>query len=244
MNKIIVVNDVIKEEVSNEISILKNEITVLQNTTIYLDFTNSINELKIFIKPNVNLEVISKNSNTRNKIKYILNEGSNLEVLHLGLDCKDQIIVDLNGLNARVNYRYSTINNEENTFVVNINHNVSKTYSSVINHGVNTSDQALTFDVNGTVLKTSSDCSCNQDNKIIELKGNYSSIKPNLWIDNYQVEANHAAYIGKFKEEDLFYLMSRGLEKKKCYELLLQAFLLPNEKIDDEIKEWFLSYLK
>ena len=61
-----------------------------------------------------------------------------------------------------------------------------------------------------------------------------SKIWPNLLIDNFDVNANHAAYIGKFKEEDLFYIMSRGISRKKAYKLLLSGFLLNTDSIDKE----------
>ena len=66
------------------------------------------------------------------------------------------------------------------------------------------------------------------------MKDNHANIKPNLIIDNNEIEANHSAYIGTFKEDEMFYLMSRGINKKNCYKLLLKAFLLNNMQIESE----------
>ena len=69
-------------------------------------------------------------------------------------------------------------------------------------------------------------------NQIINLENGKSTIHPNLLIDNFNVESNHSAYIGKIKEEKLFYLMSRGLSKKEAYQLLLKGFLINMDSID------------
>ena len=59
-----------------------------------------------------------------------------------------------------------------------------------------------------------------------------STICPNLLIDNYDVISNHAAYIGKFKDEILFYMMSRGISVQVAYRLLLNGFLVNTDSID------------
>ena len=54
---------------------------------------------------------------------------------------------------------------------------------------------------------------------------NNSIIKPNLYIDEYDVDARHAATIGRFNSEDIFYLMTKGIDKKEAIELLISGFL-------------------
>ena len=84
---------------------------------------------------------------------------------------------------------------------------------------------------------------CNQENRIININDGKSTICPNLLIDSYDVVSSHAAYIGKFSDDVLFYLMSRGINKKKAYELLILSFLLP-EGIDKEKIENFILEVK
>ena len=100
----------------------------------------------------------------------------------------------------------------------------------------------MTYTVNGVVPKSSNSCICNQDNQIINMSDGKSTIKPNLLIDNYDVDSNHAAYIGKFRDSYMFYLMSRGISRKNAYLLLLKSFLINTDsidlsKIDDFLKE-------
>jgi Fe-S cluster assembly scaffold protein SufB len=56
-----------------------------------------------------------------------------------------------------------------------------------------------------------------------------ATVDPELEIDSNDVKASHSASIGQVDEEQLFYLMSRGLNRKKAIELIVKAFL--NETI-------------
>ena len=51
--------------------------------------------------------------------------------------------------------------------------------------------------------------------------------KPVLLIDEFDCFANHGASIGKVSDEDLFYLMSRGLSKNEAFILILDGIIRP-----------------
>ena len=72
---------------------------------------------------------------------------------------------------------------------------------------------------------------------------NESIIKPNLYIDEYDVEASHSAWIGNFNEQQLLYLKSRGINKKEAEKLLIKGFLTNNlETLKEEIIEKIDNY--
>lgn len=54
-------------------------------------------------------------------------------------------------------------------------------------------------------------------------------LDPILDIRNNNVKASHAAAIGRIQEEDLFYLRSRGLAKKKAEKIFLKEYFMPVE---------------
>ena len=66
---------------------------------------------------------------------------------------------------------------------------------------------------------------------------------PILLIDEYDCFANHGASIGKVNDEELFYLMSRGLTKDESVLLILSGMVLPfineipNENLKNELSE-------
>ena len=77
----------------------------------------------------------------------------------------------------------------------------------------------------------------NQDNKIMIMGNGKSSIEPNLFIEDDVIEARHGASIGKFSEDELFYLETRGISREIGYELLIKGFLLNHLIIEDDVLE-------
>lgn len=174
------------------------------------------------------LYIVDNNDNT--KYDYDIEEDT--IIYHFSINSSSTVNINMKVENTTLYYYYNNINYDDNCFRIRINHLNSNTHSEVFNHGVNVNDKKLDYDVEGIVLKTTPKCICNQDNQIININNGKSTILPKLLIDNYDVDSNHAAYIGGFREDDLFYIMSRGISKKKAYKLLLNAFLINTDSID------------
>ena len=75
------------------------------------------------------------------------------------------------------------------------------------------------------VLNNIVDTNINQNNRIINLNDKLCQINPNLYIDENDVTANHSAYIGKFRDDEIFYLQRLGLSYIDATKLLLKGFL-------------------
>ena len=121
---------------------------------------------------------------------------------------------------------------------IKINHNSKKTTSDVYNNGVSKENGSICFNVESFVPKNSNLSVVNQDSKIIALNSdNENKINPVLLIDEFDSEARHAAFIGDFNPDKLFYLMSRGLTKKKARDLLLNGLLIGELDLCFEEKE-------
>ena len=175
-------------------------------------------------------EIYVLDNNESKDYKYNIEEDT--IIYHFSINGSSNVEINLNKEDINLYYYYNNINYDDNKLNIKVNHNKDNTHSEVYNHGVNVKDNYLTYNVEGSVLKNSNKCICNQDNQIINIRNGKSTIKPNLLIDNYDVDSNHAAYIGKFKDEYLFYLMSRGISKKNAYLLLLKVFLINSDSID------------
>ena len=169
-------------------------------------------------------------NNKKSNYKYNICEDT--VIYHYSINSSSDVEVNIVTEGVNLFYYYNNINYDDNTFTINVCHKVPNTHSEVFNHGVNVNNSKLHYLVNGIVLKTSSKCICNQDNQIINMNNGKSTICPNLLIDNYDVDSNHGAYIGKFREEVLFYLMSRGISRTDAYRLLINGFLINSDSID------------
>ena len=153
-----------------------------------------------------------------NKILYVMDYQDNTHytynitedtiIYHFSVDSSSVVDIHMVTEGATLYYYYNTINYHNNSF------------------------KKLDFLVDGIVPKDSYECICNQESQIINMNNGKSTICPNLLIDNYDVNSNHAAYIGKFSEEKLFYLMSRGISSQEANRLLLNGFLINSDSID------------
>jgi len=189
-----------------------------------------------------------------NKIIYIVDDNENKNykynikedtiIYHFSINGSSNVEINLEEEGVSVYYYYNNINYDDNKFSIKVNHLKSNTHSEIFNHGVNVFCNKLMYYVDGVVPKSSSKCICNQDNQIINMDNGKSTICPNLLIDNYDVDSNHAAYIGKFKDEVLFYMMSRGISLEVANRLLLNGFLLNSDSLDMGKIEEFVNEIE
>ncbi len=201
-------------------------------------------DLDVVVSSGMVKEVYLCAQNKNVSINYQVAKDAHLVVHHYSIDSSFQISIHLDGENASVQYFYSTINEENHDFHLELFHNASKTESDVVCHGVNAKDQSLLFDIYPYVLKQSKLCVCNQENNIINLSEGQSVIRPNLLIDCYDVISSHSAYIGSFRDDFVFYLMSRGLSREASYEILMKSFLVRDVVKLEKVFPKFLEKLK
>lgn len=257
MNKIIVIDDNISlENVSEFIRveiIPKNalfdvntlKIDILNDETLNIEY-NHLKESKLNIEinimNNVNVNINEFRNGVKSKIKYHYNIDSNSTLnLYKFYDIetiKEFVRIDLNGECSTINYNFKTISKNAEKYDITIYHNHSNTNSNIINNGVNIKDGNLIFNVSSFTPSGNIKCDVIQKSRIINLTSNECKICPNLYIDEYDVNASHSAYIGNFKDEELFYLMSRGINKTESEYLLIKGFLLNNmESLSEKVNE-------
>lgn len=189
-----------------------------------------------------------------NKVLYIIdeNEKTNYQynicedtvIYHFAINSSSNVEINLLTEGTTLYYYYSNINYKNNSLNIQVNHKESNTHSELFNHGVNVKEGNLEYYVEGIVPKNCSQCICNQENQIMNMMNGKSTIFPNLLIDNYDVNSNHSAYIGKPSEEKLFYMMSRGLTKEEASHLILNGFLINSDSIDLSKIERFVKEIK
>ena len=180
--------------------------------------------------------------NENKNYKYNIEEDT--VIYHFSINGSSDVEINLIKEGVSLYYYYNNINYDDNKFSIKVNHLKSNTNSEIFNHGVNVFSNKLMYYVDGVVPKSSSKCICNQDNQIINMDNGKSTICPNLLIDNYDVDSNHAAYIGKFKDEIMFYLMSRGISREVAYRLLLNGFLVNSDSIEKDKIKIFLDEIE
>lgn len=257
MNKLIIVNDeIIEKKLDGCVKVIacgdeflsKIVIEILADTDLIIEYTSTKETklhlcIKVFSGVKCNLYEFKKG--LKYKLGYICdldNDGYiNLVKVNDLNDIKEQLVFNLNGVGAKADYLLKTISNGFEKYDLMVYHNASKTFSKVINNGVNILDGELSFVVSGFVPNGMIDCELDQSNRIINLTNNKCEIKPNLFIDENDVIANHSAYIGKCKASEMFYLMSRGIGFKDAENLIIKGFLLNGLKQGQDFMENIIS---
>ena len=112
----------------------------------------------------------------------------------------------------------------------------------ILQHGVILERGTLTFNGIGHIIKGAKGADAQQESRVLMLSDKArSDANPILLIDENDVTAGHAASIGQVDPEDLYYLMSRGLDQKTAEQLVIRGFLgtviteIPIKAVRDEL---------
>ena len=152
--------------------------------------------------------------------------------------CKGKIDVNLNKENATINWLSSSlsINNDNKELDVSVNHNSPRTFAQIDSYGVCRNNGKLLFSGICHIFNGSHGSKAHQNAKIMVFdKVSNGIARPILKIDDNDIEASHAAIVGKINDEHIFYLTSRGLSEDEAKRLITLGYLKPILKgFDDE----------
>lgn len=227
-----ILNNIITDE-----NFKDSNLTIYSNGKYRLDcFDKSDQVINIDKYLNVELFELKKEGIINRKCNYYVEDNASLTInkFYDLNETNEEINVYLNGYNSKVILNMGIISEGSHLYKINIYSNNKNTISESNIHGVCIKDNNILIENNGYIPKGKSGSILNQDNKIITLGKNNSKIRPNLFIDEFDVEASHGAYIGKFNEEDIFYLKSRGLSEQEANNLLIKGFLINKMNLEEE----------
>ncbi len=114
----------------------------------------------------------------------------------------------------------------------------------ILKHGVMKENASSIFNGIGHIKHGGSGSSANQESRVLMLSENArGDANPILLIDEDDVEAGHAASVGRVDPEQLYYLMSRGISQSESERLVIHGFLdpvvreLPIEDVQRQLRE-------
>ena len=113
-----------------------------------------------------------------------------------------------------------------------------------LKHGVMRENASSVFNGIGYIKHGGTKSIANQESRVLMLSENArGDANPILLIDEDDVEAGHAASVGRVDPEQLYYLMSRGISQKEAERLVIHGFLdpvvreLPIEDVKRQLRE-------
>jgi Fe-S cluster assembly protein SufD len=257
LNKPLIIYNVTTNELKSKAINLKTDIILEKNASLKLislfDDNSENNFINIVYNFNIDQDAILKNYKIDNK------KNSNIKYFYNNINLKKNSISEnfifstgskfiKNEINCNLNEQYCSAfingiinlkNSQHHEIKTNINHLAENTKSyqlikSVLNDNTKGIYQGKIF-VDAKAQKTDG----YQLSKALLLNENTEfDGKPELEIYADDVKCSHGSTSGNLDENSIFYLMSRGLNRKQSKELLINGFLLDVvEKITDlEIK--------
>lgn len=203
------------------------EITVGAHTrTVLLDNVKN-GRVKVNVLPDSIVDYFILDSKNTKRSFMVSGE---LHLMQIALkETKEELQIYLLAEGAQSDVRCLCIASEmKSSFTQYISHQRESTVSNISNVGISMNESDILFDTTGKVEKKMAGSKCRQLSRGIVMDDTSSvTAKPILLIDEYDCFANHGASIGKMSDEDLFYLMSRGLSKNEAFFLILQGILKP-----------------
>ena len=145
--------------------------------------------------------------------------------------------VKLLGFQAKTNLTAIALTSKQqiSTIKSTIEHNAIESEGELNHYGVANDESFLTFEGMGKIEKGMRQSKNHQHNKGVVLAPKARlDANPLLVIDEFDVEAGHGAAVGRIDEEQLYYMMSRGMDKKTSERLIVNGFLHPLDRYLDE----------
>jgi len=103
-----------------------------------------------------------------------------------------------------------------------------RTVCKITNYGIVKDNAHLAFNGIGKILKAAKESDNQQETRLLNLSKTAEAIaNPFLYIDEGDIAAGHAASIGQLDEEQIYYLMSRGMSRKEADKMIVSGFLAP-----------------
>lgn len=247
MNKIFVSKDSIISD-SDSVRIEGNVIKLLVSDMYSIEYVDdSIDSINLCIEINEAINVILFESSFLKNIKvnnkYIISKGElRVNKFYNNDNVLEKIDINLYD-GGKIDYRFSNICKNNEDYVININHNGIGTISNINNKSIAMDNSKLNFVINSIVKKEYEKSVLDQNTRIVTLGECAAKISPNMFIDCDDIEARHGSVIGTFKEDMIFYLMSRGIEYNDAVKLLVKGFLFSNVDADSSLREKILNVI-
>jgi Fe-S cluster assembly protein SufD len=155
---------------------------------------------------------------------------------------KSAVETELNGQGSETKIVGAFFGHDDQHFDVasRVWHNTEHTAADLVTRGVLDDDARSVYEGVQNVGRDAWDTSSYQrENTLMLSDESEADASPKLIINNHDTEASHSATVGQIDEEELFYMLARGVGHRKARNMLVEGFFVPVlEEVDvDELRE-------
>lgn len=199
-----------------------------------LDLEKYMTSSDFIIKGDTVINAVNLHNNMHLKIKLEKDASLILNVFDYAIDLEANIEIEAYD-NSSFKINSSFISEEKYELNIDAKLYGDLVFGEVDVRGINESDSTVKVVMNGTVAGKTTGCVLNEYAHILNKSENSNVLIPNLVVNTNEVEANHGVSIGGIDEDEMFYLMSKGISKATAKKLIEDGFIL--SIMPDDIKE-------
>lgn len=156
------------------------------------------------------------------------------------------VVLNGTGSTAQVNGVYTASGRQHVDCNTTIDHKIGHCQTEQLYKGLLDGESRAVFNGKVLIRRQAQKANSNQLNNNLLLSGRAEvDTKPMLQIDADDVKATHGSTVGQLNKEELFYLLSRAIPKKKAIPMLSYGFLSEVvEKLHNEdVRQWLTAKL-
>lgn len=190
------------------------------------------------IEVNGSARVYINNIDFSLNLEIKLNDKAELKIYDFNKNSVDKNLQVFQGNDTAFEYHHTFEVGEEYNFTyrayINGNNNLNDVNILGISNGnvLLDVDEIVKDNTNGNVL--------NENIKVLTIDG-IANVLPKLHVSALDVEANHNTAISNIREDELFYLMSRGIDETSASNLIKDGYLYGYFK---SVDEEFYNFIK
>ena len=239
---------IVSEQTRLDLSTLDSELSFAvsgNNPYLYLFNIKEDNNIEFDVKDNTEFRLSIFASKSLKNAKLRAKLGRNSKIIVYFADFSEEKTkldadINLNDENATCEWHLASLSSNKDNKEINVSiyHNHPMTFGRIDNYGVCKDEGRLVFAGISHILKGCHQSKSHQNAKIVVFDNAcIAKAKPVLKIDENDIEASHAATVGKVSDEHIFYLTSRGLNIEEAKMLITLGYLKPILKgFDDTIQ--------
>ena len=213
------------------VKISESSTIILKNNCINIEYEFNDGEFKVLIfnecDSDISITETGDIFSSNVKINYLLLDQFNLKQ-------NTKINVNANS-NLNVYTTYLGVNKKD--IVFDLYNKQSDSSVDITNNIVCLDKSSFSLDCIGTIVSGAKRSKCHQKSHCLTIDNpKIARVLPVLNIDENDVEASHSLSSGTIDEEIIFYMNTRGLNKKQALNLILKSYLMPNDNYYDEFE--------
>lgn len=227
---------------------MDNAVLIIDSDSPVIDLTRTVPAGQNF---KIQLINIGRKADLEVKGHITVERGAVLEFLQIDLgrfNCSTDVSIEAKeGSDITAHLDGMAEGEEEKLYRIDVLHEDPQASSLISMRGVCNGESHMEFLSCSDIRKGAVKTHTRQDGKIVNLSGRAKcAVSPSLLIAEEDVFASHGASMGSVPDDDIFYLMSRGLSREIAERLITLGYLKPACEmiLDEEARGKALSLLE